>query len=363
MLSKSEHFTEIFQSHPTQNLIRNLTAKVDLTEIDQLKIPVTISDSRSNKNHYFVSPKTAYIDYTFAQKNPFNGLKEPLQSVMKIPTMFIARVAMDMLGLERQIQVNNWLLSTCPTPVFSERSLEEFIQKTSCKRPNHAIVLRSVNAIQDPETLATLRNAGFVMLPNRIVYIQSLSKNTPTPRNLKKDSRLIRKTGFTQRCGKTFSEVEFERAEQLYNKLYLEKYSRLNPQYTALFLKEMVQREVIDMYGVFDNMNHLKAWVCTFRSNGKICAPMAGYDASNSEDKGLYRILSWIAHDVAIKEGLSYNMSSGAADFKLKRGARPTVEYMAVYAKHLPQHKQFLIQKLSDALRAMLHQRFPTVQS
>ena len=38
---------------------------------------------------------------------------------------------------------------------------------------------------------------------------------------------------------------------------------------------------------------------------------------------------------MALERGLRLNGSAGAADFKRHRGARPIVEYSAIYARHL----------------------------
>jgi hypothetical protein len=61
----------------------------------------------------------------------------------------------------------------------------------------------------------------------------------------------------------------------------------------------------------------------------------------------LYRLLMAAVFELAAASGQRINLSAGAAQFKRLRGGIASIEYSAVYARHLPRYRQCAIRLLS----------------
>ena len=94
-------------------------------------------------------------------------------------------------GLNHQVQLNNWLLSTNPMPPISDA---DAIRGTLTKlHPDRAIIIRSLNKMADTATITALRKSGFRMLPAHVVYIAAALAGGAPSNNMKHDRRLLRK--------------------------------------------------------------------------------------------------------------------------------------------------------------------------
>lgn len=119
-----------------------------------------------------------------------------------------------------------------------------------------------------------------------------------------------------------FKVKNFARVAEFYNCLYVDKYSRLNPQYTAKFMQSWQESGLLEFWGFRDATGILQAVIGIFRQHGTITVPIVGYNTSLPQSPGLYRLLMVRVFDVAIRGNLNINLSAGAADFKrLRSGA------------------------------------------
>ena len=76
-----------------------------------------------------------------------------------------------------------------------------------------------------------------------------------------------------------------------------------------------------------------------FVRNGVMTQPLFGYDTSIPE-QGLYRLLTLITLREGQQRGLLVHASGGVGKFKKVRGGVSTIEYNAVFMKHLPRRRQ-----------------------
>jgi len=248
--------------------------------------------------------------------------------------------------------VNNWLLSTNLYPPYREEWLRNWLQECLDRWPQHALWFRSLNRRYTREWLEALDNAGFILIPSRQVYLyDSIDLQARKPQNLRWDLAHLRVMHLQRSPATEWGHSDFERAAALYGQLYLQKYSRLNPAYSAHFLRLWQQAGLLELTGLRDAVGVLQAVVGLFVIGDTITAPIVGYATERPVQEGLYRLLMAAVFEQAAIRGCRINLSAGAAHFKRLRGGIGTIEYSAVYVAHLSRHRRRAIHVLSSVAR------------
>ncbi|RWL83310.1 MAG: GNAT family N-acetyltransferase [Mesorhizobium sp.] len=347
--AKVAAFVSLFNEVPVRDLIANLMTKVETFEIAGRVFPLTLNEADETPNCYICCPTSAYIDYAIDETRNFAAhplLRRALNALIRACAPLVRAS-----GLDRQAQVNNWLYSTNPVPLLDRPMVASLRSSLTARFPHRAIVIRSLNDIADPATIAVLKAEGFRMLAARQIYIFADRSAAPAmTRDMKRDRARLRATPFQRVGNGDFSEADYARAEQLYDMLYLDKYTPLNPHYTARYIAEMHRRGIISLAGLRRPGGELVAVTGLFENGGTLTQPIVGYDTSLPVADGLYRIMMAVAQDHATARGLFFNMSAGAAGFKRRRGAVAAIEYNAVYAGHLPLRRRLAIRVMETVL-------------
>ncbi|GGX87841.1 GNAT family N-acetyltransferase [Pseudoduganella dura] len=341
---RAERFGRIHAGRPTPPFVRNLATEPTLLRHGGLTFPCTINHAEPD-NAWVCSPVATYGSYVIEEIGrtvppPFAW---PLQALCRG-----YRGVLSLARADQAVAINNWMLSTNLYPAFEPArdadALAGIVDEALRRWPGHAIWFRSLNARHDGAWIAALRGLGFDLLPSRQVY---LFDDLPRARhaNLRRDLKLLGGTPLAARVSADFGPADFARAEALYGCLYLDKYSRLNPHYTAAFMERWHAAGLLDFWGLCDG-GVLQAVVGTFRQGGTITAPIVGYDTALPQALGLYRLLMAHVLDTARRDGLQVNLSAGAARFKRLRGGRPALEYSAVLSRHLPAPRRAALRAL-----------------
>lgn len=335
--------------------IANLSTRIERLDSRAGVIPLTINDG-GQRTCYVCCPSAAYVDYALAELRHFDGHRLLRTSLAAL--VGAGDILLRLSGIDRHVQVCNWLLATNLGPAMAPDELA-MATASLCERfPRHAIVWRSLNAMSDVQRLDVFRSAGYALFPARQVYLLDCRAAPPRiGRDEKRDRALLSEPGYAVVDGAAFSAEDFERAAELYAHLYLRKYTPLNPHYTAQFLTRARNGGLINLVGLRNRAGQLDGIIGFFHHGDAMSAPVVGYDTSLPQALGLYRRLMAIGMERARGQRLLYNMSAGAAGFKRNRGAVPAIEYAAVYMRHLPLWQRFA----AAVIRAALDRIGPTL--
>ena len=350
---------EIFGRHPTKALIANLHTAVERLEIGGLSVPITVNDGHRPGNCYICNPVTGYIDYAIEETRNFishPALRGTLTGLIRAVSP-IVRAS----GMDRAVHVNNWLFSTNPAPRIDRQTAVEIRETLVPRFRGHTIILRSLNTFADHNSLQALQAEGFQLLPSRQVYLFDGRSPPPPGKDLKRDLRLLRTTPHEVVTNDAFTPGDYSRCATLYRMLYLDKYTPLNPQYTAEFIATLHRGGLLQLEGLRARDGTLVAFGGRFQYGETLTQPLLGYDTGRPRKEGLYRLISVMAQQHAMDNALLFNMSAGAAAFKRHRGARPAIEFSAIYNRHLPRRQrmaQWGVARLLSTIGIPLLKRF-----
>ncbi|HWV16621.1 MAG TPA: hypothetical protein VN030_14400 [Cellvibrio sp.] len=343
--------------------IANVATEFLLLDTGSEILPVSCNGGREKvtgeqKNSYVVSPLTAYIDYALVE---IKALNKPWASWPLSALVRLIGMGLRLAKINRLLQINNWLLSTNIYPekfLQGEREKIDDLKQLFCNRyPDFAFGFRSLNEYSNRETIAALSQAGFIALPSRQVYLFDAAEGSKSAfmqkHNTKIDRKALAHCGLQLVDGKDFSEADFQRCEQLYRWLYIDKYCALNPQYSAQWLKTGQTHQWLTLAGLRNTNGQLEGVVGWFENDRIITAPIVGYNTSLPSSAALYRCLTQLCLHRAAHTKKLLNFSSGAAEFKRLRGGVPAIEYSMMYAEHLSLYQRFCWKSLGLILRTI----------
>jgi hypothetical protein len=319
-----------------QTYIRNVfNTQLMFAKAGEVIIPITISDFHID-NTYTVSPYSHYVSYGgFEEVKRLNN--PPVEKLIKLlmdPIAWYFRMA----DLDKVAYVNNYLLSTNLYPSVNRDQLSALSEALPKWFPDRVIVFRSVDEKKNPHIAGILKENKYELVLSRQVWYMDEEEASRT-RQYKEDVRALRRHGYEIVDGKDLSDAELARSLDLYNMLYLEKYSYYNPQFTFEFMKLARDNEVLHLRALKRD-GKINAVMGFFIRNGAMTQPLFGYDTSLPQEEGLYRLLTLITLQEGLRRNLLVHASGGVGKFKKVRGGKPVIEYNAVYHKHLPLWRQ-----------------------
>jgi hypothetical protein len=339
----------------TEGYIANTSHDVMLAVVGEHVIPLVINDGRSSQC-YLTSPYINYVEYALEYLSSVRNrwLLSPLR-------IFLAALAA-IIGprhLDRAVYINHWLLATGPTLDLTSDQLSALIDTLVHRFRDHALVFKGVRSSQS-EILARLPEVKLHRLFNRQVYLWSESdpgcrKGT---RDFRQDRKLLKRGDVVFSPVANPDEILVTRVTELYRRLYLEKYSRLNGTYTANWFQWMLNAGALQ-FVTAEAEGAISYFATYYATQNELIASVVGHDPELSRRHGLYRLGMSYLMQLADAQNLSLNLSSGAGRFKLNRGCRTEQEYELLYLDHLP-----LRQKLSwGVIMAMYNTLAPRVFS
>ncbi|MBI5354599.1 MAG: GNAT family N-acetyltransferase [Chloroflexi bacterium] len=328
-----------------QRYIKNVhDTQLMLAKVDDVIISITVSGFHP-KNSYIVSPYSHYVSYGGFEevKRLKNPPIEVLIKMILIPLAWYLRRA----ELNKVVYVNNWLFSTNLYPSVNSDQLSALCDALAKWFPDRAIVFRSVDQFRNQHIYQTLESRGYEMMLSRQVWYVDPSYGLKLKVH-REDMRAVRKNGHVE--SDELRDDEIARGVELYRKLYLEKYSYFNPQFTEDFLRLARDEQWLKIKTIRKD-GKLNAIMGYFSRNGVMTPPLFGYDTSLPAEYALYRHLTVMTMREAKEQNLILHDSAGVGKFKKKRGGKSVIEYNAVFTKHLSRSRQRpwkFIRKISE---------------
>lgn len=336
--------------------IGNLICELQLLDLGQWQMPVSINHGGERAdNCYVVSPLTAYSGYA---RDELQRLPSRLLAHLLKPLVAGVEYLLRSAHIDRIVQVNNWLLSTNLYPSdWQGQGLDELTVQLRQRFPSHAFGFRSLNPASNDVLLKRLDALGYLAVPSRQVYLFDGCEGADSAylrhHNCRLDATLLRRSGYRVETGETLAHREFERIEALYDLLYLDKYSALNPHYSAAWLEQGQRDGWLELRVLRADCGRIDGVVGWFASDTVLSAPIVGYDTALPQRAGLYRQLTRLCLEEAATRRMRLNFSSGAAHFKRLRGGQPQIEYSMLHIAHLPLRQRLVWRTLAALLQGL----------
>ncbi|MDX2006211.1 MAG: GNAT family N-acetyltransferase [Meiothermus sp.] len=311
--------------------IPNLQTTLHTLRQGDLALPLSIQ-SPTPGNSYIASSYTHYVSYA----------TDELREIENPRLRFVLDGVLRGLGawlrfceLDHTVYVNNRLLSTCLYPALEPRHIHGITELLTTQFPDKAVVWRSVHPYGGDRLKRALVAAGYALIPSRSVLFYNVPRGDHyRKKDFKNDLKLLEASGYALRKLEQPTGAELARVQELYTLLYIDKYSRFNPQYTVDFMGYAAESGLLEFYAL-EKGGQIDGVMGLYCLNGYMAAPVFGYDTALPQELGLYRLLSTHLTLEAERRGLILHASSGVAKFKRSRGATPELEWIAVYDRHL----------------------------
>lgn len=331
--------------------IENVDTRLQVLIDGDLVMPVTVNDAQYG-SCYVTSPYDHYVTYAAEELGMLDapGAKLPLG------------VALAGLGgllrlgrINKTVHVNNWMLSTNLYPALGGDRITAIRRLIRAVYPDHAIAFRSINTVEGLTLHDAFIAQGFLPVASRrLYYMRPFERaffNASDRRVWKRDGKLLDAGPYEL---VTPDLPDLPRVLDVYNQLYLDKYTRHNPRFTPAFIELAWREGTLELRALrHRETGQIDGALGFFTRHGMMTTPLFGYDTHLPASVGLYRMLSMVTYREAQSRDLILNQSSGAGEFKRSRGGRPNVEHTLVDVSHLPFDRQATWHTLAAAINGI----------
>jgi hypothetical protein len=327
----SAHWLAGAQTHGVRHWLDNGDGAVRQVALDGQPLPLVLAEDGPQAS-YVLSPVSAwgrYLRHEAARVGPVAALAATPAGALLSGLMCAAR-------LHRPALLGNWLVSTNLHPQAPAPAWQAARDAALALAPDRPLLLRNVCPAANPGLDALLRAQGWVLVPARRVYLgDPADAGTARRNNVKNDRRALNKAQLVRVAPQEITTAELPALRALFRQLFMDKHSRLNPDFSDAFFALCRSRGFLELHGL-RHAGRLVGVVGLMRRHGWLTAPLLGYDLAAPRSLGLYRALMALGFEAARQHGCRLHYSSGAGPFKQARGGVPALEYTALFARHLP---------------------------
>jgi hypothetical protein len=295
--------------------------------------PITLGEGAGG-NSYPCSLRTQYVRYPLAEIGRVSGGVVRAAACAGIAGV---DVLLGVAQAEKVVQWSSLLLSTNLHPGTLRESVRGVTEKLVERFPRDAVLVKNVHAREDAELPQAFSEAGYELITSRQIYFFDGRTSDYRARSaVKRDEKEFKELRGYEVVGHgQFTQEDVPRMADLYRQLYVEKHSRLNPRYTEFFVERAWRQGWLEFCGLRHRSGRLDGVYGCFSNGTSTSTPFIGYDMHLPQELGLYRGLVTLLLRQVSERGLLLNYSSGAGDFKRRRGGEPVIEFNAVYTRHL----------------------------
>lgn len=329
-----------FLEKHVSSYIDNVDTKFYALKVNDLFFPVTVNE-KEYKNSYVVSPYTSVISYSLEELWKLNN--KILQTVLRC-FIILMSIFVKFGNINKVVIVNNWILSTNLYPSFDVKYISYIKKYMEQMFPNHTIIFRSLNKFSNTELINEMNSHNAYFLVSRQVYMIDRDDHIKIGKRYdnKADQKILSNSDYTIVPHEKILSTDYKRIVELYNLLYLEKYSYLNPKFNENLIQMLHINCGLNMTGLRDSNGTLQGIIGTFILNDTTTAPLFGYNTKLPQIHGLYRMLTALCLQQGKEKNLNINLSSGVSGFKILRGGKPEIEYSAIFVTHLPWYRRII---------------------
>jgi len=347
--SDSQLIAQILMNDSTE-LVSNIDTEIVAMASEDGTWALTVN-KKEYHNALICSPYTTYVTYPLDELKKFD--KWWLKILVLINSLVMGLICRA-TKLNKIVQVNNNLNSLIKHPNCFNRLMPQLTRQLVDRYPKQAITFFRVNDTINKELLKTLRKNGYIVFPDRMAHVFFPDQHYMKRSHTKRDISLLRNTRYTIVQHDDLNEQDAKRISELYQKLFIDKHSKLNPIYTETYFRQAIRYRWHHYIALRNPEGRIDAFISWFyREDVMVCGPL-GYDASVDPKVGLYRQLVALCLKHANDNQCIFNMGAGSDKFKSNRGSTPTMEYTAVYCKHLPFYRHMPWQILQWACHKLL---------
>ncbi len=302
-----------------------MSQKPEIGCSDKILIPVTLHPppaKGSLPGTYITSLKCGWFDYLAQELH-----EHPVLGCLIRCLGVLAKT----LGLENLIVIGNLPISTNLMNKECLCALPSLSQQIRLHHPKHFLAVRNLLPSQHASTIEALKEMGFYAIPQRVVYHFDLRSTSSgrKPSHLQRDLSLLKKSGLKAQVHQQITRETADLICLQYQQIYIEKHSPFNANYTPDFFYAMTQCGAFQCLTLCDSQDKVLAFAMLYACEATLSVPALGYE-TKSEISSLYRMLFASIWLHTQNSGKSLNYSSGAGDFKRKRGGIPELEYTLI---------------------------------
>jgi hypothetical protein len=333
----AKHFLLPMILQGPSNYIDNVKTSMQVALFDNQILPITINEQEETQNSYVCSAYSHYIEYG---KKELNHVKNKFFRFLFLKSLKSLGKILKVGKIDKTVYVNNWLLSTNFYPPLEQEQIRTLTSILVERFPEHAIAFRSINRLRPSGLCDSFERERFDLVISRMIYFTDTTSQEPfQSRMFKSDMQLCKKSPYTICKTQSLSETGISRICELYKKLNIEKHNPYNPQFNKNFVHLILNNPSFTLQ-TLEQKGNIDAALAYFDLDKEMTSPFFAYDTSISQKAGLYRQISTLLLLKAKEKGAWLHQSGGGGSSKSLRRACPSLEYTAVYNRHLPLNRQ-----------------------
>jgi len=338
------HAVETFLSQPEERrAIRNSNCTYRMDGQISISVPIVTRSWRTRA--YVDSPISMLSSYGRSNaKNLAPGLNRFLAVRMSPALTFL----LQLLRIDRYVLVGNLPFSTVLHYHTGPGELVAEVLRIR-ETTNRPVGIRGLNEFEHQRELKAFANRDFVVIPARRINIVSDFDEAMKHRDARRDLKLLeRQPDLDLTETSSVSEKDAETIADLYQGLYIQKYSEENPYYSPGFIRSSINSGILRGRTLRHRSKGIVGFNTYYTNSTTMTGPMMGYRMDLNSEYPLYRILMIAQLSDALSDAKILNWSSGSDRFKKNRGADQYMEYLCV----LPDTK--LERQVFNALKKLM---------